>query len=76
MYSDRRLKRDIILVGELLPGVGWYEFRYSWDGPESPLRHGVMADELERVMPEAVVYDAHGFAAVDYGQLFSGRTVN
>lgn len=74
--SDRRLKRDIQRVGELMPGVGWYSYRYAWDEEKSALRYGVMADELERVLPEAVMYDADGFARVDYGQLFMGRELH
>ena len=70
--SDRRLKRDITLIGELTPGVGWYSFHYSWDAEGSDLRQGVMADELERVMPEAVMYDSDGYARVDYNQVLSG----
>ena len=76
LFSDRRLKRDIVRVGELLPGVGWYSYRYSWDAEKSALRYGVMADELERILPEAVMYDSDGYARVDYGQLFSGRDLH
>ncbi|MEK7180632.1 MAG: tail fiber domain-containing protein, partial [Patescibacteria group bacterium] len=65
--SDRRLKRDVVRVGELMPGVGWYSYHYSWDAEDAALRYGVMADELERVLPEAVLYDTDGFARVDYG---------
>lgn len=74
--SDRRLKRDITLVGELLPGVGWYSYHYVWDKLDAPRRNGVMADELERVVPDAVLYDPMGYAMVDYGRLFAGRTVH
>lgn len=71
--SDRRLKQDVVYLGEAMPGIGIYEYAYRWGGP----RHvGVMADEVERVMPEAVIYDGFGFAMVDYGRLFAGRTVN
>lgn len=74
--SDRRLKRDIERLGEVLPGVGWYSFNYVWDDSGAVRRTGVMADELERVMPDAVLYDPEGYAVVDYGRLFAGRTVH
>lgn len=73
MFSDRRLKRDVVDLGEIMPGIHLYEYAYVW-GPE---RHrGVMADEVERVMPEAVLYDADGFQMVDYGRLFGDRVVH
>lgn len=74
--SDRRLKRDIEKIGELVPGVGWYSFRYLWDGQDAPIRYGVMADEVEPFMPEAVLYDESGFAMVDYGRLLAGRRLH
>lgn len=61
--SDRRLKDDIVKVGEIGP-LNVYEFRYLGTGK---VRTGFMADEVERVAPEAVIY-ANGFAAVDYGK--------
>lgn len=76
LFSDRRLKRDIVRVGELEPGVGWYAYHYVWDGRDAPLRHGVMADEIELFMPDAVIYDGSGYAMVDYGRLLAGRTVH
>jgi hypothetical protein len=66
--SDRRLKQDIISVGmDLRTGLTLYEFSYTSD-PAHRFR-GVMADEVEQVMPEAVMYNAAGFASVDYGML-------
>lgn len=63
MASDRRLKTDIVLVGEIRPGINLYHFRYRW----SPHRlYGVMADEVEKVMPEAVITRDDGFKLVDY----------
>jgi len=75
-FSDRRLKRDIARVGEVAPGVGWYAFSYLWDERGARPHYGVMADEVEPFMPEAVLYHASGFAMVDYGRLLAGRTVH
>lgn len=64
--SDRRLKENIVRVGDTVLGLGLYEFNYIGE----PARfRGVMADEVEPVMPEAVVYDDLGFASVNYGML-------
>jgi hypothetical protein len=68
--SDRRLKRDIKKVGMHRIGVPLYSFRYLYD--ETP-RIGVMADELEAVMPEAVLTDSRGFQMVNYAMLERGH---
>lgn len=64
--SDRRMKENIIRVGNDPRGFGLYEFNYI--GNEQRYR-GVMADEIEPVMPDAVVYDDLGFASVNYPML-------
>lgn len=65
--SDRRLKRDIERIGTHPNGFGVYSFRYI---PEAKLGDdltiGFMADEVEKVKPEAVHTGADGFKSVDY----------
>ena len=64
--SDRRLKTDIEKLGERPDGLGVYAFRYLW----SPIRYiGVMAQEVLKVKPEAVLVMPNGYMAVDYGAL-------
>lgn len=66
--SDRRLKDGIVAVGkDDRTGLTLYEFHYL----EQPGRRyiGVMADEVETLMPDAVTYDDMGYASVDYGML-------
>lgn len=64
--SDRRLKRDIRDLGiTLMNGVKLYAYKYLWEERE---RVGVMADELAKVRPDAVV-NVGGFLAVKYGAL-------
>lgn len=66
--SDRRLKQNIEQVSiDPATGLGIYEFEYT-DGDSRRFR-GVMADEVEAVMPEAVVYDSRGYALVNYSLL-------
>jgi len=62
--SDRRLKTDIEEIGETTSGFPLYLFRYK---NESPLaRHlGVMAQDVEKVRPEAVIETPLG-KMVDY----------
>ncbi len=64
--SDRRLKRDIVKIDQLSSGLNVYVFRYLW----SPLRYiGVMADEVLKVNPSAVIALPSGDLAVDYARL-------
>lgn len=65
IFSDRRLKRDIELVSTHPSGVSLYSFKYLHD--DTP-RIGVMADEVEKVKPEAVG-ERDGFKTVDYSKL-------
>jgi hypothetical protein len=72
MASDRRLKQDIVRVGEHPRGFGLYLFSYRTEHRAScgEGRHfGVMADEVEQVLPAAVVLRDDGFKAVDYSLL-------
>ena len=65
LLSDRRLKRDIVKLGELPDGLGVYAYRYVWDR----VRHvGVMAQEVARLRPWAL-RTLGGWLAVDYGAL-------
>lgn len=63
MASDRRLKRDIRRLSTLVNGLGWYAFKYLWSNVEQT---GVMAQEVLRVKPEAIVMHPSGYAMVDY----------
>lgn len=61
-FSDRRLKQDIVKIGETEGGTNIYSFKYLWsDEPQV----GVMADEN----PHAVVGQVAGFDVVDYGAI-------
>lgn len=64
--SDRRLKTNIRPVAELSNGLTWYEFDYIWGEPSE----GVMADEVERLYPDAV-FELDGYMAVDYSKIWS-----
>ncbi|TXH49369.1 MAG: tail fiber domain-containing protein [Desulfurellales bacterium] len=76
IYSDRRLKENIVLVGkDEATGLNLYEYNYV-DGIRGPVRfrpatrfRGVMADEVQALYPEAVVTTPLGFLAVRYDLL-------
>jgi hypothetical protein len=61
--SDRRLKTNITPIGRLNNGIGIYG--YNFIGSDEP-QVGVMAQEVERVMPEAVG-NIGIWKGVDYG---------
>lgn len=65
MFSDRRLKRDIALIGRLRDGLGVYRWVYRWGEKAT----GVMADEVARLRPWALGPAVDGFATVNYGDL-------
>jgi hypothetical protein len=63
--SDRRLKKNIKRIGTHALGIGFYTWDYIWGQPFA----GVMADEVEKVMPEAVGTHPSGFKWVNYKML-------
>jgi outer membrane immunogenic protein len=66
LLSDVRLKRDIVLVGHLDNGLGLYRFRYLWS---DEVLVGVMAQEVAKKVPSAVVVGYDGFLRVNYQKL-------
>jgi hypothetical protein len=64
--SDMRLKHDIVLLGRLNDGLGFYRFVYN-GGHTAYV--GVMAQEVLTVAPEAVSRDADGYMRVSYDRL-------
>lgn len=65
-FSDRRVKENVVLVGEYANGLPAYEFNYIGD----PVRYrGVMAQDVEAAFPEAVVRTEGGIMAVNYSRL-------
>ena len=64
--SDIRLKHDIALLGYLDNGLGFY--RFSYNGSDRAYV-GVMAQEVQQVMPTAVAHGADGYLGVYYEKL-------
>lgn len=64
LFSDERLKTDIKKVGELPSGLGVYDYK-KFGKPE----RGVLAQEVEKVIPEAVTEHPSGYKMVKYGLL-------
>jgi len=64
--SDMMLKHDISLLGHLDNGLGFYRFTYN-GGDKAYV--GVMAQEVQTVMPAAVLRDSDGYLRVFYDKL-------
>ncbi|MEY9360814.1 hypothetical protein ABH994_003535 [Bradyrhizobium yuanmingense] len=64
--SDIALKHDIVLLGHLSNGLGYY--RFSYIGSEKAYV-GVMAQEVEQAMPVAVTRGSDGYLRVHYEKL-------
>jgi Chaperone of endosialidase len=64
--SDIALKHDIMLLGRLDNGLGFYRFSYS--GSDRAYV-GVMAQEVQAVTPQAVLRGTDGYLQVRYDML-------
>jgi hypothetical protein len=64
--SDITLKHDITLLGQLDNGLGFY--RFSYNGSDKAYV-GVMAQEVQTVMPDAVTRERDGTLRVRYDML-------
>ena len=74
--SDRRLKENIVRIGTHPLGFGLYLFDYkpAYRGVSGDGRQfGVMADEVETVMPLAVATHPFGHKTVNYAMLGISR---
>jgi Chaperone of endosialidase len=70
--SDRIVKENINKIGDHPLGIGVYLFDYKTEYREKyghGRQIGVMADEVESVMPEAVSIHPDGFKLVNYAML-------
>jgi hypothetical protein len=68
--SDRRLKKNIERIGETDEGLPIHKFEYKGD-PAGQKHIGFMADEVEKIHPEAVGIHPSGFKMVDYDKAAS-----
>jgi hypothetical protein len=75
--SDRRLKKDITPFAPALDALTRLQpVHYFWRSADFPQQHfgdaknyGLVAQDVEQVLPELVETDSDGFKAVDYSKL-------
>jgi len=65
LFSDRRLKRNIKAIGKADNGLTIYSYQYVTGGPT---QLGYMADEVQKVAPDAVG-EQNGYLTVDYSKV-------
>jgi len=74
--SDKRFKKNIEPIGKI---KGHYFYVWDWNdkakmyGVSTHPRVGVMAQEVQKTHPEAIVEIADGYMAVDYSQIWEEK---
>jgi hypothetical protein len=73
-FSDVNTKKNIIKVGSLPNGLNLYTYEYKDEFKDDSkaghgLQFGVLAHEVEKVIPEAVSLDKSGYKVVNYSYL-------
>ena len=66
VMASIELKHDVVLLGHLANGLGYYRFSYL--GGSKPYV-GVIAQEVQSLVPEAVTRGRDGYLRVHYEQL-------
>ena len=64
--SDRRFKKNAKKIGELASGIAVYLYQYLW---EEKYHVGCMADEVEKIIPEAVLTNDLGYKFINYNMV-------
>ena len=75
--SDLRLKKDIVNIADALQKVNsirgvnyyWKKDEYPDKGLDDRKQMGVIAQEVERVVPEVVITDSEGYKSVEYSKM-------
>ena len=73
IMSDIRTKKNIVKIGEMPNGLNVYEFEYKDEFKEhgQGKQIGVMAQEVEKLFPEAIIVGSDGYKRVNYGAFYA-----
>jgi hypothetical protein len=69
LTSDERLKKDITPLGNAMPlleKLHGYQYHWKDETADAGLQTGLLAQEVEKVMPELVMTDEKGMKSVNY----------
>ncbi|MFK5855335.1 MAG: tail fiber domain-containing protein, partial [Bacteroidota bacterium] len=70
-FSDRRWKTNINVIDNPIEKLSMINgYYYNWkDSEDKSIQVGVLAQEVEEVLPEIVSTDAEGYKSVDYSKI-------
>jgi hypothetical protein len=70
-FSDRRWKKDFEIIPDALKKLNQVNgYFYNWkEGIDTTQQVGVIAQEIEEILPQAVSTDENGYKSVDYSKL-------
>ncbi len=66
--SDKRLKTKIKFVRQMANGIRWYTWEWKDKSNKQP-SYGVIAQEVQKIKPKAVMRGPDGYLMVNYGAL-------
>lgn len=67
-FSDKRLKTKIKFVRQMANGIRWYTWEWKDKSNKQPC-YGVIAQEVQKIKPKAVMRGPDGYLMVNYGAL-------
>jgi Chaperone of endosialidase len=73
--SDERTKYDIKKIGQLNNGINLYSFKYKEEFAAKNghgMQIGCIAQEVEKIIPEAVETGSDGYKSVNYNMVYKG----
>ena len=71
-FSDIRLKTNIKQVGKLDNGIKLYTWKWTDEAKKivnNQPEYGVIADEVQHIIPEAVIRGSDGYLRVNYAAI-------
>ena len=71
-FSDERLKEDVVEFTTLSNGIKIYRWKWSEEAKElvgDQPAFGVIAQEVQEIMPDAVTEGPDGYLRVNYGMI-------
>jgi hypothetical protein len=72
LTSDERLKKDITPLDDVMPQLAQlsgYQYHWKDESRDATLQTGLLAQEVEKVLPQLVTTDEHGMKSVNYNGL-------
>jgi hypothetical protein len=71
VFSDERYKTNVEEIPNALDKIqGLHGYYYNWKtGDDTTRQAGLLAQEVEKVLPEIVSTDADGYKSVEYGKM-------